>query len=309
MIEFIQKAYTDYTDPASFMFPFYFILIGIELYVSANQNMEVYEKKDSRANLLIAWGFLINSLISKVYFYYLFTFIYQYRLIEIPNIWWVWIILIFADDFTYYWYHRLHHEVRIFWASHVVHHSSQLLNFSTYFRISWTMPLYFTVFWLWLPFVGFQPWMVLTSVSINVIYQYFTHTTLVGKLGYLEWFMNTPSHHRVHHSSNVQYLDKNHGAVFIIWDKLFGTFQEEQEKPVYGLTNNISTYNPVSIAFSEYILLWKDVRKAKTFTEKMKYIFYPPGWSPEGSSKTTKQLQRKMLSAKQNIAVGSYEKV
>jgi sterol desaturase/sphingolipid hydroxylase (fatty acid hydroxylase superfamily) len=296
MKELIQKAFTEHTDPSSFALPCYFILMGIELYFSANQNLEVYEKKDTRANFLLAWGFITMALFSKVYFYFLFTFIYQYRLIEIPEIWWAWIILIFADDFTYYWYHRLHHKVRIFWASHIVHHSTQKLNFSTPFRLSWIMPLYYTAFWLWLPFVGFQPWMVLTAISISFIYQYWTHTTLIGKLGFVEWFMNTPSHHRVHHASNIQYLDKNHGAVFIIWDRLFGTFQEEQEKPVYGLTNNIHTYKPVSIAFYEYNSLWKDVRKAKSFTEIMKYLFYPPGWSADGSGKTAKQLQNEMLS-------------
>jgi sterol desaturase/sphingolipid hydroxylase (fatty acid hydroxylase superfamily) len=234
MIDFFQKPLSDYTDPVLFAIPYYFILIGIELYFSTKQKMELYEKKDTRVNLLMALGALFIGVVGKGLFYYIATIIYQYRLTNIPVSWWAWTILLFADDFTYYWYHRLHHEVRIFWAAHINHHSSQRLNFSTDLRQPWTVALYYNAFWFGLPFVGFQPWMVLTMMSINGIYQYWTHTTLIGKLGFLEWFMNTPSHHRVHHASNVQYLDKNHGGIFIIWDRLFGTFQEEQEKPVYG---------------------------------------------------------------------------
>lgn len=308
MIEFFQKPLSDYTDPGSFAIPYYFILIGIEIYFSTKQKMELYERKDTWANLLMALGTLFIGIIGKTLFYYIATIIYQYRITDIPVSWWAWTILLFADDFTYYWYHRWHHEVRIFWAAHVNHHSSQRLNFSTALRQPWTVALYYNAFWFWLPLVGFKPWMVLTMMSINLIYQYWTHTTLIGKLGFFEWFMNTPSHHRVHHASNVQYLDKNHAGIFIIWDRLFGTFQEEHEKPVYGLTTNITTYNPVSIAFHEYRSIWKDVRKAKTFAEIIKYLFYPPGWSPDGSSKTAKQLQKEMLSSKQSVKTNSYSK-
>lgn len=308
MIEFFQKPLSDYTDPASFAIPYYFILIGIELYFSTRQKMELYETNDTRANLLLALGTLFLGTVGKISFYYIYTFIYQYRIIDIPSSWWAWALLLFADDFTYYWYHRWHHEVRIFWAAHVNHHSSQRLNFSTALRQPWTVALYYPVFWCWLPLVGFQPWMILSMMSINLIYQYWTHTTLIGKLGVLEWFMNTPSHHRVHHASNVQYLDKNHAGIFIIWDRLFGTFVEEKEKPVYGLTTNISTYNPVTIAFHEYHSIWKDVRKAKSFTEILKYLFNPPGWSPDGHTKTSKQLQKEMLASK-FIEKGHYEKI
>lgn len=300
MTDFLLKPFS-FVDPTTFAFPCYFILIGIELFFSTKHKLELYEKKDTRTNFLVTLGLLFFSFFARVFSYYVFVIVYQYRLVEIPEIWWAWIILLFADDFTYYWYHRMHHKVRIFWAAHVVHHSSQLLNFSTPFREPWVITLYYNLFWLWLPFIGFQPWMVLTMISINLIYQFWTHTTLVGKLGFVEWFMNTPSHHRVHHASNVQYLDKNHAGIFIIWDRLFGTFQEEQEKPVYGLTNNINTYNIISINFNEYALLWKDVRKAKTFSEIIKYLFYSPGWSPDGSSKTSKQLQMEMLSSTNTI--------
>jgi sterol desaturase/sphingolipid hydroxylase (fatty acid hydroxylase superfamily) len=301
MIDFFLKPFTAYTDPASFAVPFYFVLMGFEMYLSSKQNLELYNKKDTQANLLMTFGFTFVVLFAKAIFYYIFVFVYQYRIIDIPVKWWAWIILLFAEDFTFYWYHRLHHEVRVFWAAHIVHHSTKQFNFSTSFRQPWAVVFYYNVFWLWLPLIGFQPWMVLTMMSINLIYQYGNHTTLVGKLGFLEWFMNTPSHHEVHHGSDVKYLDKNLGGIFIIWDRLFGTFQEKEEKPNYGLTNNINTYNILTINFHEYVSIWNDVRKSRTFINKVKYLFYPPGWSHDGSSKTSKQLQRELL--KSNMLV------
>jgi sterol desaturase/sphingolipid hydroxylase (fatty acid hydroxylase superfamily) len=294
MLEFLQKPFTDYTDPGLYAIYFYIILITIELFISTKQKMELYERKDSWANISMSLVTFFTATVGKAFAYYILTIVYQHRIIDMPVVWWAWIILLFADDFTFYWYHRCHHEVRIFWATHIVHHSSQLLNFSTPFRQPWTVALYYVVFWIWLPFVGFQPWMILSMMSINLIYQFWTHTTLIGKLGFLELFMNTPSHHRVHHASNIHYLDKNHGGIFIIWDRLFGTFQEEDEKPVYGITNNINTHNLLSINFQEYISVWNDARKARSFSNVIKFIFYPPGWSPDGRSKTAKQLQKEI---------------
>lgn len=300
MIDFFSlHAYTDYIDPAAFAPPIYFICMGIEAYLASRQNMEVYDKRDTKANLLLGLGFSVLVLICKLIFYYIFSFVYQYRIFNIPNVWWAWIVLLFADDFTYYWYHRLHHKVRILWAAHVVHHSTKNLNLSTPFREPLTIVFYYNFFWLWLPFLGFQPWMVLCMMSMSLMYQFWTHSTLIGKLGFIEWVMITPSHHRVHHASNIQYLDKNHGAVFVIWDKLFGTFKEEEEKPVYGLTKDIHAYDMLTINFHEYSSLLQDFKKADTIAGKIKYLFYPPGWSCDGSSKTAKQMQEEIYSSKQ----------
>lgn len=277
MTDFFLKPFS-FFEPAIFALPVMLILMGIELYFSTKNNLELYEKKDTVANVFITIALAFINVLGRIISYYFFVFMYQFRLMDIPNVWWAWVLLILADDFTYYWYHRLHHIIRILWAGHVVHHSSQKLNLSTPLREPWIVALYYCLFWLWLPLFGFQPWMVLTMISINLIYQNMIHTTLIGKLGFLELFMSTPSHHRVHHSSNVQYLDKNYGGIFIIWDKLFGTFQEENEKPVYGITHNINTTNPITINFHEYISIWKDLQKPNTLTNKIKYLFYRPGW-------------------------------
>lgn len=191
-----------------------------------------------------------------------------------------WIALFFADDFAYYWYHRTHHEIRVFWASHVVHHSSERYNLSTALRQPWT-PFSALPFWLALAFLGFPPWMILLQQSISLLYQFFIHTERIGKLCKpIEFVMNTPSHHRVHHGSNAQYLDRNYGGILIIWDRLFGTFEAEGERVRYGLTKNITTFNPVRVATHEWVAVWRDLRRARTWSARLGHLFRHPGWSP-----------------------------
>ena len=175
-------------------------------------------------------------------------------------------LLFFAEDFTYYVFHRTSHECRFFWASHVVHHSSQRYNLGTALRQTWTGGISFSfIFWLWLPLIGFPPIMIMTMQAISLLYQFWIHTELIRTLGPLEAFFNTPSHHRVHHASNLRYLDRNHAGTLIIWDRLFGTFEPEDaaEPPIYGLTRNIDTYNPVRIAFHEWWDIARDLRSAR----------------------------------------------
>jgi sterol desaturase/sphingolipid hydroxylase (fatty acid hydroxylase superfamily) len=162
-----------------------------------------------------------------------------------------------------------------------VHHSSQRYNLGTALRQTWTGFFMSFIFWLWLPLVGFPPIMVMTMQAVSLLYQFWVHTELVRRLGPLEWVMNTPSHHRVHHGSNQRYLDRNHAGVLIIWDRLFGTFEPEGEKVIYGLTKNINSYNPLRIAFHEWIDIWNDVRRAETWRLKLRYIFGRPGWKIE----------------------------
>jgi len=190
------------------------------------------------------------------------------------------VLLFFADEFSYYWFHRTSHECRLFWASHVVHHSSQRYNLSTAVRQSWTSTFISWIFWMWLPLIGFQPLMVLTMQAISLLYQFWIHTQLVEDLGPLEFIFNSPSHHRVHHGANARYIDRNHGGTLIIWDRLFGTFEPEdaQDRPLYGLTKNIQTYNPVRIAFHEWVDLCRDVRSAPGWRNKLRYVFGRPGW-------------------------------
>ncbi|MBQ0999632.1 sterol desaturase family protein [Streptomyces sp. RK62] len=192
-----------------------------------------------------------------------------------------WVLLFFAEDLAYYAFHRAHHRVRLLWASHVVHHSSVRFNLSTALRQSWT-PMSGLPFWMPLALLGIPPWMILLQQSISLIYQFFLHTERVDRLWRpIEFVFNTPSHHRVHHGSNNVYLDRNYGGILIIWDRLFGTFQPEGERVVYGLTKNIDTYNPLRVAFHEYTATWHDIRTATRWRDRAGYAFGPPGWAPQ----------------------------
>jgi sterol desaturase/sphingolipid hydroxylase (fatty acid hydroxylase superfamily) len=201
---------------------------------------------------------------------------------------WAWLALFFADDFAYYWFHRISHEVRVFWASHVVHHSSQHYNLSTALRQTWT-PMTALPFWAGLALLGFAPWMILTQQAISLIYQFWIHTERVGRLpAPFEFVFNTPSHHRVHHGSNELYLDRNYGGILILWDRLFETYQGETERVRYGLTQNLRTFKPHRVAFHEFAAIARDVRAADSWRERLGYLFRGPGWSPDGSGGGTR---------------------
>ena len=283
-------------DPTVYAIPFFILFIVIELILQVRRNLKLYEFKDSAACISMGLGVVAIGLVTKVFVYLLLDGIYQYRMIDLPFVWWMWILLLFADDFSFYWHHRLSHSVRFLWAAHVQHHSSEKMNLSVALRQSWGEPFYKYLFYLWLPLVGFHPIAIMTMQAVSLIYQFFQHTELVGKLGPLEWIMNTPSHHRVHHATQVKYLDRNHAGIFIIWDRIFGTFEEEDlnEKPVYGITVNIDTYNPLKIGTHEYAAIWRDVKRANKFSDKLKYIFMPPGWSHDGPNQTSKHLQNQL---------------
>jgi sterol desaturase/sphingolipid hydroxylase (fatty acid hydroxylase superfamily) len=192
-------------------------------------------------------------------------------------------LLFFGEDLCYYVFHRTHHHVRLLWAAHVHHHSSRYFNLSTALRQPWLTPLTGPWFWLPLAFVGFTPPMILTAQAASLIYQFWIHTEVIRKLpAPLEWLLNTPSHHRVHHGKNSLYLDRNHGGVLIVWDRLFGTFQAEAEtEPVrYGLTQDISSFNPLWIASHELVSIARDIRSSRSVPEAMGCLFGPPSRSP-----------------------------
>ena len=239
--------------------PGFVLLMTIEAIADAVMRRDLYEIKDSAASVTMGLGNVAVNLVAKAMQLAIFTAIYRFRIFSFGYQWWVWGLFFFCDEFSYYWFHRASHECRLFWASHVVHHSSQRYNLSTALRQSWTGTFVSWIFWAWLPLVGFRPMMVLTMQAISLLYQFWIHTELVRSLGPLEWVLNTPSHHRVHHGSNARYLDRNHGGTLIVWDRLFGTFEPEAETPVFGLTTNIGTYNPVRIAFHEWVDLWRAV--------------------------------------------------
>jgi sterol desaturase/sphingolipid hydroxylase (fatty acid hydroxylase superfamily) len=274
--------------------PGFVILIVAEWYYSYRENKDLYETKDAFSSMALGIGNVIVGFGSKLFLYGALALVYQFRIYTLDaSHWWVWVAAFFADDFSYYLFHRTSHHVRFFWASHVVHHSSQRYNLAAALRQTWTGN--FTgsiIFWLWMPFIGFHPLMVLLMQQFSLIYQFWIHTEAIQKLPKpIEFIFNTPSHHRVHHSSDLKYLDKNHAGILIIWDRLFGTFQPEEEKPVYGLTRNVNTFNPVKIAFHEWANLSRDIARAGSIRNAAKYLINPPGWSHDGSSKTTRQLR------------------
>jgi sterol desaturase/sphingolipid hydroxylase (fatty acid hydroxylase superfamily) len=281
-------------DITNFAIPFFLATLMIEVALSLYGNREYYTKKDTFASLIMGIGSIGSSLITKGLKFGVFTFLYEYRLIEIPMVWWGFIALLLADDFSYYWFHRTSHKMRYFWASHVVHHSSQHYNLSTALRQTWTGEISGSfIFYAWMPLVGFDPLWILTAQSTSLIYQYWIHTEVIRKMPrWFELIFNTPSHHRVHHGSDLQYLDMNYAGILIVWDKMFGTFIDETKAPTYGLITNISTYNPARIAFSEWGNLARDVYRTSGILNKLRYIFSPPGWSPDGSTLTTDEMRK-----------------
>ncbi|MGV8945219.1 MAG: sterol desaturase family protein [Lutibacter sp.] len=280
--------------------PFFIVTVIIEGILLFKKNPDNYNIKDTFASLAMGIGNVLVNLLSKLLVVFVITFIYEnFRITTIPFVWWAWLLILFADDFCYYWFHRIGHESRFFWASHIVHHSSQKYNLSTALRQTWTGGFFSFVFYLALPFLGFHPLMIFTQMAISLIYQYWIHTELIDKMP--RWFeavFNTPSHHRVHHGSNPLYLDRNYAGILIIWDRLFGTFQPEikEEKAVFGLTSNIETYNPVKIAFHEWIDIFKDAFWAKTsFKNKLGYFIKSPGWKHDGSGTSSDDLRKEWI--------------
>jgi sterol desaturase/sphingolipid hydroxylase (fatty acid hydroxylase superfamily) len=264
-----------------------------------------YERRDTFSSLGMGVGNVIISAFTTASAIALWNWGYQHRVLQLgqPQLWWSWVALFFAEDLCYYWFHRSHHEVRLLWAAHVTHHTSQYFNLSTALRQPWLTPITGPIFWLPLAFLGFPPAMILTAEAISLIYQFWIHTETVRKLpAPLEWLLNTPSHHRVHHGKNVRYLDRNHGGVLIIWDRLFGSFAaEDAGEPVhYGITHDLTTFNPLRIAGHEMVAIAHDLRKTRSLRDALGYMFAPPGWSPDGSSRTAAQ-QRHALTPRSHV--------
>ena len=250
-----------------------------------------YARKDTLASLAMGVGNVLIAAVTKLGTFALMTWLYRYRIVTLPSAWWTWVLLFFAEDFCYYWFHRASHEVRFLWAAHVNHHSSQHYNLSTALRQSWTTPLTAPAFWLPLPLLGFAPWMVLLQQAVSLLYQYWIHTEAIDRLpAPIEYVFNTPSHHRAHHGANPEYLDRNHGGILIIWDRLFGTFEPERARVIYGLTENIRSFKPHVIAFHEWAAMFRDARRAPTAGAALGYLVKPPGWRHDGASKTARDV-------------------
>ena len=264
--------------------PVFILLLVIERLsyrFAPDEDQRGYQLKDSVTSLSMGLGFLVIEVPWKVVSLAAYVAVYELTPLRLsPHDWWTWVVLFLADDFVYYWYHRAHHEVRLLWASHVVHHSSQRYNLSTALRQTWT-PFTVIPFYVPLAAIGIPPWMIFLEQSVSLIYQFWIHTERIGKLPrWFEFVWNTPSHHRVHHGSNPAYLDRNYGGILIIWDRLFGSFEPEGERVRYGLTKNLSTYNPLRVAFHEYAAIWADVVAATRLRDRLAHLTRGPGWRP-----------------------------
>jgi sterol desaturase/sphingolipid hydroxylase (fatty acid hydroxylase superfamily) len=265
--------------------PAFVLLLVVEFLsyrLAQDDELVGYEHRDTVTSLEMGGGNVLINIGWTFAVAVIYTALYGVAPWHVPtDTWWPWVVLFFADDFAYYWFHRVSHEVRLFWGSHVVHHSSQHFNLSTALRQTWVPMTYFP-FWVPLALLGFPPWMIFTQQSVSLLYQFWIHTERVRKLPRpLEFVLNTPSHHRVHHGTQHQYLDRNYGGILIIWDRLFGTFEPEGERVRYGLTKNLQTFRPVDVAFHEYAAIRSDVRSARSLREKLGYVFGGPGWTPD----------------------------
>jgi len=278
-------------DLTVYAIPAFLVLMLAEGIASSHAAVRGYEARDTAASLSMGVVNVLIDLVMKGVHYALLAAVGRWALCAIEPSWWSWALLIVAADLVYYWFHRVHHEVRVFWAAHVNHHSSQHYNLSTALRQSWTTPFTSLLFWWPLVLIGFPPAMILAAIAINTVYQFWIHTELIDRVGLLERVLNTASHHRVHHGANLEYLDRNHAGMFIVWDKLFGTFEPERAPVRFGLTKNIDSFNPVHVAFHEWSAIARDLRSARSWRDRMGYVFGPPGWSPDGSRLTTRQLQ------------------
>jgi sterol desaturase/sphingolipid hydroxylase (fatty acid hydroxylase superfamily) len=263
--------------PQVIAIPFFALMIAIEAFLVIRSNREPVDRKDTWNNILIGFvsvmfGALFALVTSNFYFW-----AYSLAPFEMPmNTWWAWAILIVADDFAYYWFHRFSHEVRFLWNFHVVHHSSEQYNLSVAVRQSWFSGVSHWIFYIPLAFAGFPFESFVFIHGLNLIYQFWIHTKLIDRLGPLEWVFNTPSHHRVHHGVNEQYLDKNYAGILIIWDRLFGTFVDEKEEVRYGIIKPINSYNPLWINLHGWFETVEAMRSSRGAWAKLRLLFGSP---------------------------------
>lgn len=282
-------------DPVTYAVPLFGVLVIAEMIRARKSKDDVrYEAKDAAASLTMGFGNTIARLLFGGIAVAATVFVAQFAIFDIGYAWWAFALCFFVEDLSYYWFHRISHESRWFWASHVVHHSSQHYNLSTALRQNWTGTLSGAyVFWLPMVLIGFPPPMVAFFSGLSLVYQFWIHTEAIKRMGPLEWVLNTPSHHRVHHATNPRYLDANYAGVLIIWDRLFSTFVEERsdDAPTYGIVSNLATFNPLRISVHEWVGIGKDVMSATTWRDRLRYMFARPGWSADGSRSTSASLK------------------
>ena len=259
--------------------PIIISLILLEVFISSCQSKSYYKTNDTWCTLGLLSGNILVGFLIKGTIIVFHIFLYKFRIIDLVSIvpvWLLWILTFVLIDLVFYIYHRLSHRVRFLWAIHMSHHSSKEMNFTVSFRQAWFGPLSKVPFFMVLPILGLDPLMIAAAGVISTLWGVVGHTQLIGKLGMLEWIFNTPSHHRVHHGSNPEYIDKNYGNLLIIWDRMFGTFQPEERSVNYGMVNNVNTFNPIKITTMGWNKIFKDIRTASSFKESLGHFFGPP---------------------------------
>ena len=281
-------------NPVDYAVPGFVALVLIEMLVVRRRHRERYEPSDTLTSLAMGLGSTVAGALTAGAILVMATWLHEHRIADIPFMWWAWPLCFVLDDFNYYLFHRTAHRVRWFWAAHVNHHSSQHYNLSTALRQTWTGFISVSfIFRLWPLLLGFPPEMLFFCGALNLIYQFWIHTEVIGRCP--RWFeavMNTPSHHRVHHATNPRYLDANYAGVFIVWDKIFGTFTPEHDDDPcrYGIVKNLGTFNLVWSVFHEWVGIARDLWSAP-WRAKLGYAFGPPGWSHDGSRETSDMIR------------------
>ncbi len=281
-------------DPVTYAVPGFVLLVAAEMVIARFRDRSRYEPRDTLTSLMLGLGSTVAGALSAGLVYALAMWVWRFRIFDIGWQYYWFVIAFVLDDLAYYVFHRSAHRVRWFWASHVIHHSSQHYNLSTALRQTWTG--FFSIAFLFrLPLflIGFPPAMIFFVAGVNLIYQFWIHTEVIGRMP--RWFeavMNTPSHHRVHHATNPRYLDRNYAGVFIVWDRMFGTFEPERDddRPRYGIVHQLGSFNVLWAAFHEWIGIARDVWRAP-WSAKAGYIWRPPGWSHDDSRDTSETLK------------------
>lgn len=270
-------------NPTVIAIPVYFLLIGLELLVHRFQSVKSYRLNDAITNINCGVTSQVTGAFLKVLSIGIYTLVYtQFRFLTLDSSILIWVVAFVAYDFLYYWAHRMSHQVNLFWGGHSVHHQSEEYNLSVALRQSSTQTIWTFMFYMPMALLGFDPILLVSVSGFNLLYQFWIHTESIQKLPrWFEALFNTPSHHRVHHARNPKYIDKNHAGTFIIWDKMFGTFKAEEEKPTYGITKNLNSWNPIWANISHYSDMWHDMKKINRWQDKIKYVFQKPGWLPE----------------------------
>ena len=265
--------------------PIVIALILIEGLISSSKKLGYYKHGDSMGTIGLIAGNVIVNLLTKTSILGFYLFLYQFRLFDISteSLWIQIILTLVVIDFVYYWFHRTSHRVRFFWGIHMNHHSSEEMNFLVSLRQAWFNPLFRLPFFFILPLIGFDPLLTFVVGAASTLWAVIQHTQTIGKLGPLEWFMVTPSAHRVHHGVNVEYLNKNFGNLFIVWDRIFGTYAEEKEEVIFGLTNNVKTFNPFRITAFSWIQFVNDFKASNNLSDKFMSFFGSPEWSPKSN--------------------------